>query len=330
MLHITNGDAAVEVMLRAGIEGEILPWRDVLHEGPVPGGLTLENLSEVRASFIADSGWGEQDEVAKEFRQRDAKLSCFRDHEEVLLWFEHDLYDQLQLLQLLDWFSRQVPGATRLGMICVDEYLGPMEPGRLAALYPQRGPVTSRQLALGQRAWSAFCSEDPTQWERILAADTSALPYLAGAVTRHLEQYPSVRNGTNRTERSLLQAVQSGVSRPGRIFAATQDAEERRFMGDSTFWSYLNAMVESRPPLLQLRGGAQFHAPAAYPYPAEFGEQEIMITAAGRRVIADEADWVDINDIDKWLGGVHLERGNVWRWDADGNRLVGGDRSSSG
>src|SRR5688500_7208510 len=146
MLHITNGDAAVEVMVRAGIEGDILPWRDVLHEGPVPGGLALENLSEVRAAFIADSGWGEQDEVVREFRARDAKLAGFREHEEVVLWFEHDLYDQLQLLQLLDWLSRQDPAATRLSMICVGEYLGPMEPGRLAALYPKRRPVTFEQL----------------------------------------------------------------------------------------------------------------------------------------------------------------------------------------
>ncbi|MEJ2177800.1 MAG: hypothetical protein P8Y12_07580, partial [Gammaproteobacteria bacterium] len=59
ILHITNGDSTVCLLRAAGIEGEYLPWRDVLHDGPVPGGITLEQLSKVRAKFIAGSGWGE-------------------------------------------------------------------------------------------------------------------------------------------------------------------------------------------------------------------------------------------------------------------------------
>ena len=38
-LIITNGDDAVARMREAGIRGEILPWRDILHEGPVPPSL---------------------------------------------------------------------------------------------------------------------------------------------------------------------------------------------------------------------------------------------------------------------------------------------------
>src|SRR6185436_601430 len=149
MLHITNGDAAVAVMVAGGIEGEILPWRDVLHEGPVPGGLGLEALSEVRAGFIFDSGWGLREPLTADFRARDARLAAFREHEEVVLWFEHDLYDQLQLLQLLEWFSQQDTGATALSLICTDEYLGPMKPERLAALYPGRRTIAADQLRLG-------------------------------------------------------------------------------------------------------------------------------------------------------------------------------------
>ena len=56
VLHITNGDSAVGLMREGGISGDILPWRDVLHDGPVPGGLDLEALSRVRARFLADRG----------------------------------------------------------------------------------------------------------------------------------------------------------------------------------------------------------------------------------------------------------------------------------
>ncbi len=71
MLHITNGDSAAGLILSGGIGGEILPWRDVLHEGPVPGGLELEAVSQVRSGFIADVGWGSESEVVASFERRD-------------------------------------------------------------------------------------------------------------------------------------------------------------------------------------------------------------------------------------------------------------------
>ncbi len=51
MLHITNGDATLPELRRTGLTGDLLPWRDVLHEGPVP----LLDPGELRASGCASS-----------------------------------------------------------------------------------------------------------------------------------------------------------------------------------------------------------------------------------------------------------------------------------
>jgi hypothetical protein len=42
MLHITNGESSAIEIQRNGIPGEVLAWIDVLHEGPTPAGLSLE------------------------------------------------------------------------------------------------------------------------------------------------------------------------------------------------------------------------------------------------------------------------------------------------
>src|SRR5687767_9453549 len=105
MLHVTNGDSAAERIRAAGVDGTILPWRDVLHEGPVPAGLPLERLSAVRAEFLASAGAGAPEAVRRDFAERDRTLMAAAREDEVVLWFEHDLYDQLQLIQLLDWFA---------------------------------------------------------------------------------------------------------------------------------------------------------------------------------------------------------------------------------
>ncbi|HJP25911.1 MAG TPA: hypothetical protein QF550_01165, partial [Arenicellales bacterium] len=73
-LIITNGDAAVDVMKRAGLADHFLPWRDVLYEGPVLAGLDLTSLSTLRARFISDRGWGEPERVLHSFRERDREL----------------------------------------------------------------------------------------------------------------------------------------------------------------------------------------------------------------------------------------------------------------
>jgi hypothetical protein len=128
VLNITNGDSAVDLMRTAGVPGKYLPWRDVLHDGPVPGALDLDALSRVRARFIVSRGWASQDQVEASFAQRNQILESFRGFDKVILWFEHDLYDQLQILQVLDWFSGQDAGSTTISMICTDQYLGHCTP----------------------------------------------------------------------------------------------------------------------------------------------------------------------------------------------------------
>jgi hypothetical protein len=53
VLHVTNGDETVARMEAAGVSGELVPWRDALHEGPVPAGLAPAELAAARARFLA-------------------------------------------------------------------------------------------------------------------------------------------------------------------------------------------------------------------------------------------------------------------------------------
>src|SRR5947209_16411673 len=109
MLHITNGDSAAGSLRASGVPGAVLPWRDLLHDGPVPAGLTLDELRSVRVRCISDQGQGAYNTALEDLAQRDAMLQAASGEDEVVLWFEHDLYDQLQLLQLLDWFAVHPP-----------------------------------------------------------------------------------------------------------------------------------------------------------------------------------------------------------------------------
>lgn len=300
----------------AGIRDEILPWRDVLHDGPVPGGATLAQLADIRAQFIADCGWADYGTVLADFNARDAKLAAFRDYDEVLLWFEHDLYDQLQLVQLLDWFSWQRLGDTRLSLIQADYYLGMMEPARLAALIPRQCAVTPVQFQLARRAWAAFTAPEPSAMRALFKHKTDALPFLRASILRLLEEYPETVDGLSRTERGILCVVASGVVSPPRIFQAWQAYEPARFMGDSSFWQRMQFLTNAPVPALRVRAGTAFQLPQHGRADTEFAAQQLELTDVGHALLARQLDWATLNGVDKWIGGARVSADNLWRWSA--------------
>lgn len=329
-LNITNGSAAAEPLSASGVPGDVLSWQDVLHEGPVPAGLSLEELSMVRARFLAECPWGITfDDVFADLSRRDTKLRNFKRHQEVVLWFEHDLFDQLQLLQLLAWFAQRDLGATRLSLICVGEFpgiepfhgLGQLSPEQMASLFDGRQEVSRRQLELGQRAWDAFCCDHPRNLVALCEQDLAILPFLKAALLRLLEQYPSAEDGLSRSERQILDAVRRGVGQLQPLFHASQiDAEERPFMGDSVFMLHLRDLCAGEARLLELADGGTFPLGGGLPNLSA----ELQLTRAALRVLAGEADRVDLLGIDRWLGGVHLTgRSTRWRWSARKRALVG-------
>lgn len=313
MLHITNGDAAGDKLRASGVGGTVLCWRDVLHDGPVPAGLPLTELSAVRARFIAGHGWGDHDGIAREFAERDAALAGCRSHGEVVLWFEHDLYDQLQLIQLLDWFAEN--GRPRLTLVCGAEYLGNSQPARLAERFTQRSPVTTEQLALGAAAWNAFRSPDPTALTRLLEDDTLELPYLADALARHLAQFPSTANGLSRSEQQALEVIAAGAGTLRDAYLGSHQAlEDPIWLGDSSFVGYMEDLATGQHPLVEIGPGA----------PGDI-HRTVALADAGRAVLDGREDRVRLNGIDRWLGGVHLHgREAAWRWDAGARTLVPG------
>ncbi len=322
VLNITNGDCAVDIMKKAGIAGDFLPWRDVLHDGPVPAGLSLEELSKVRAEFIIGKDWGGDDAksaIKQDFIDRDNQLKNYQDYGKVILWFEHDLYDQLQIIQILDWFAQRQQGTTKLTMICTENYLGMQSPDEMKDLMQYESPITNEQLTFSSTAWSAFRStlsiDKPKQWQDLLNEDTSALPFLKGAILRQLEEFPDCKTGLSRSAYQALNVFAQGETRCGKVFGEYSKTEERRFLGDVSFWDILDEMVNAKPPLLAPKGRSQLQESVKQ-------TDDLMITAIGNEVLMGRASLLDYSEIDRWVGGTHLNKNNIWCWDSANKALL--------
>ncbi|MFT5729985.1 MAG: hypothetical protein ACI8PB_004159 [Desulforhopalus sp.] len=189
---------------------------------------------------------------------------------------------------------------------------GTLSAKEMTALFQYEEPITEKHYMLANKGWSAFRSATPEKWHALLTTDTTALPFLHGAILRLLEEYPSCNNGLSRTAHQALKVILQGETDPGKIFSRSQESEDRLFMGDASFWFILNELLDSSPPLLKLAEGKSLTLPIN-------PNQELTITPAGKAVLSGMANWLDIAEIDRWIGGVHLTPDNIWCWDADSN-----------
>ena len=333
VLHVTNGDSTVETMQATTLDGDLLPWRDVLHEGPVPQ-VPEERLRELRAEFLGESGGhASSRSLLESFERRDSLFAdALARRRHVVLWFEHDLHDQLQLIQILARVAASGHDPARLGLINIGSFdgivefhgLGQLTPPQLESLWPVRRPVSEEAVELGRSAWDAFRRPDPTAVEALHAGDTSALPFLRAALHRLLEEFPDTRSGLARSERQLLEALAAGPRTPRQLFVETQTREEARFAGDWWVWTWLAGLAAGPRPLVAPADGTP---PPPLARPGEsptFTATPFALTDAGRDVLTGAADRVELLGIDRWLGGTHLRPDHVWRWDAEAARVVGG------
>ena len=325
-LHVTNGDSTAASLLQTTLVERIVVWRYVLHEGPVPD-VGDADLRAERARFLAQADReAGLEPVRRDFEERDAALAAGRDGEYVL-WFEADLYDQLQIAQILARLAELRVPAERITLICIGEYLGIAHFGGLGELRPDQleglpaaaaVALTVDALALATRAWAALRAPDPRGLAAIVAARSPELRFMPEAFDRLGREYPWTRDGLALTERRLLAAIAEGADTAGQAFVRGAAREARPYLGDTWAFAALERLARAEVPLLSAAAGTIDRHTA------------VALTDAGREVLDGAADHVELNGVDRWIGGVRLAgRSPRWRWD-DGVEAIVRLGSSAG
>ncbi len=331
-LHVTNGDVSAQGLARSGLPGDVLVWRDVLHDGPVPSDGQLAPFRAVRAQFLAERGWATEEEVVEDLAARDARLEHPDADDAIVLWFEPDLFDQLQLIQVLARLSaRDAKARPSISIAPADLMLGSLKPEKFRPLFDARRTITATDLAHGRDAWAAFTSTTPAalhtlveRFDREIAARTFAaddivrLPHLTASLRRVLEEYPDVDTGLSRSERQICEALTPGPTTLGKLFQASHHTSESwAWLGDRSFAWYMQRLSDAAQPLVTHPNGTRVLAPrAAGNERSAFWERSVTLTPFGLDVVRARADAVRVNGIDRWIGGTHLTTGRHWRWDA--------------
>jgi hypothetical protein len=312
MLHILNGDATAAIFKKADIPNQgTLVWREILSEGPIIEHALPADFWQARQHYLTQTYQEDAASYVLKVTAEVKLLETYPQHEEVILWFEHDLVCQINLLYILHWFTQHDLGSTQLSLVGIGEHpeksdfrgLGELTPAQLTALLPGRQVLLPEDLALGDRGWQAYAAATPEVLIHFLQTeDFSRLPLLPLALQAHLTRFPSVQNGLNAIEQILLELAAARSLSAVELMEQFWQRTSLFGIGDAQIVNYLQELEQAG--LL-------------------FLNEKIAVTALGHKVLQAQADYVQLKPFDRWLGGVHLQPGSpLWRWDTVKEQIV--------
>ena len=323
-LILTNGDCAASLLTEAGIDGRVEPWRDSLHEGPLYPLQSLEDFTRFqqgRSAYWAARGVDDIAPLQATYQQRDDLIAHHATYDRIELWFEHDLYDQLQLIEILTRLY-QLKRFEGVHLVQAETYLGMQQADQILNLNALRLDVDERMMAIADLAWQTVAHTSPTKMAEFVPLKPAGFPFLTLALKRFLEELPGP-DGLSRTERQMIYSLNRGVTRAGLLFGRCQAMEAAQFWGDLGFFTVLSDLQFCAAPLLtglpQAFEIALFQDGEAR---KGFLQAELALTELGGAVLAGAEDFCAHIDIDRFVGGTHVTQASLWRWDWERGALL--------
>ncbi len=308
-LHLRCGSDICDTLKEAGFIGDFLEFSDPFCQGPVPD-LPRDSFIETRADFIARSYDMPKDEILDRLTNEYGALDRLGTYDHVVLWFEHDSYDQLILAFLMDAIATTQP-ETKIDVISVNHApdfetidrfigLGQLSPdGLIWCWNTHRMPLNSNMLTFGSAVWNALRQNDPTDLKALAGTENAPLPHMPAALKRHLAELPDPQTGLGLTQRLTLQIISDLGPMPlGKVFGhLMRSYDPLPYLGDLMFWSEIRWMMDCKDPLFTL--------PPPEPN-TNWPDRIITLTDAGDETLAGTRNFLDNFTGTRWVGGVRI------------------------
>ncbi len=252
VLHITNGDFFTDRLKKLHWKGDIITWREMLCEGKTLTSVGSESFWKARFDFlhknyrISKSSFIEK--TLKEYRS----LCNHKQQDEIVLWFEYDLFCQINMLAVISWLKTHRKYA-QVSLVCSGKEdntdrlftLDQLSDEQLSALYQKKITLTQDDIEYADYVWQLYCSDNPMRLENLTDFDQYQFHYLSDAIKMHLQRFPSIRNGLNHMENTILKlAVQEKPSNKKEFLRALLQNQNWLGFGNS---QYNRAILRLKP-----------------------------------------------------------------------------------
>lgn len=247
-LHILNGDSTLHQFSKSGIKGNTYVWKEVLSDGPV------------HADFGSDVFWSQRDRfMSSEFKLQEGEYRkvCVKpfmemakslpSYDEIVLWFEYDLFCQINMMALIHWLGKQGLDNT-ISLICAGKIddsdrlfgLGEIEASQYAQLFDTRLKLGAREFEFCSDVYETYCTEDPTDLYNYVLMSLSELPYLPDALDAHFKRYPHKNTGLTEIEHQMIDLIQAGETNHRKLVGKMLRWQRYQGFGDLQYFNILD------------------------------------------------------------------------------------------
>lgn len=289
LLHITNGDSFTERLRQLDFKGDIITWREMLCEGKTETNVGSESFWKTRFEFLhshynVSKSWFVE-KTLKEYRS----LCNHKQQDQIVLWFDHDLYCQVNLLAVISWLKSHRRHA-EISLVSntpedardPDKSLSGMSEEELRKCYDKRVELSQDDIEYADYVWQLYCSDNPIRLENLTDYENYSFTHLSNAINLHLQRFPSIRNGLNNTENGIL--TKSLLDEPKSKQSLIKELlREQRSLGFTS--EQYERMVERLKPLFSTL-------------------RPVKLSDEGKRVLeGDNSYYASLRDTNYYLGG---------------------------
>ena len=211
-LHITNGDSFTQRLKKLNLKGDIITWREMLCEGKTETDVGSESFWKTRFDFLhkhynVSKSWFVE-KTLKEYRS----LCNHKQQDQIILWFEYDLFCQINMLAVISWLKSHRRYAD-ISLVCsgnedeTDKLYGlnDLSDEQLISLYENRIHLSQNDIEYADYVWQLYCSDNPIRLENLMDFENYQYEYLSDAIKTHLKRFPTIKNGLNEIENKILE-----------------------------------------------------------------------------------------------------------------------------
>ena len=327
-LHIRCGNDIEQALLTCGFKGDFLEISNPFPQGHVPHFDNLEAFINIRTAFLMQhyGSYAPEDRIQNteaEIRNvEDVLRHAPERYERIVLWYEHDAFDQLSKAYVLAHLAELELDTTLIECIQINSFPGVKKfigigqlsrmPEAVLTLWSQRQSVSPAMIAYGARSWLAFTKDEPLDLWRLTQEET---PFkdMQLALRRMLMELPWAGNGLSLTEYLSLDILaREGEMRPGAVFSLLMsESDPQPFLGDIMLLAILRPLWKAKHPAITVLETFQDKNPMR--------QALIAITEFGLSLLDNKADWItqqrELTPVERHVGGVAISSNKKnWYW----------------
>lgn len=251
LLHLFNGDSSYDVF--KGIYNtnhKAVVWREMLCEGPTLADLNKPEFWDTRAHFLLEFCEISKADYYKKSRD-EIKQVLTIDFDEAVLWFEYDLFCQINMIAAISFINSNFPDR-KISLICVGRVeksselkgLGELSPQAYPQLLKSRTELSKLAIAFACDLWALYCSDDHLALIDKAKEAPVEFEYLRAAFVEHQRRFPKALNGLNYLEESMLLSIKDTAKSKSEIVGEMLKKENYFGFGDLQYFVYLDEMNE--------------------------------------------------------------------------------------